>query len=81
MKDKTYTKKRIQIFQNGISIFNRDVWVCVEDTNTYDSPYFYHRDRNMRRIEYKEAITDAGECSIMLGVGDTLVVCEASSNL
>lgn len=81
MEDKNYTKKRIKIFQNGTTIFDRDVWVCMEDSNTYNSLYFYHRDRNMRRIEYKTAFDDADECNIMLGIGDTLVVCEPSSNL
>jgi hypothetical protein len=42
----------------------------------YNSPYYYHRDRNMRRIQYKAAADDSTECSIMLGVGDTIVVCD-----
>ena len=76
-----YTKKRLKIFQNGTAIFDSDVWICLEDTNTYNSPYFYFRDRNMRRVKYKNAPDDSMECSIMLGVGDTLIVCEPSSNL
>lgn len=76
-----YTKKRLKIFQNGTSIFDRYVWICLEDTNTYPSPYFYFRDRNMRRVKYKNASDDPTECSIMLGIGDTLIVCEPSSNL
>ena len=78
MNEIKYTKKRLKIFQNGTAIFNRDVWICLEDTNTYNSPYYYHRDRNMRRIQYKASADDSTECSIMLGVGDTLIVCEPS---
>ena len=81
MNENKYTKKRLKIFQNGTSIFDRDVWICLEDTNTYNSPFYYHQDRNMRRVQYKNAADDPKECSIMLGVGDTLIVCEPSSNL
>lgn len=81
MIEKTYTKKRLRIFQNGTEIFDKDVWVCLQDSNTYNSPYFYHRDRNMRSVHYKIAHDDPAECSIMLGVGDTLIVCEPSTNL
>lgn len=81
MSENKYTKKRLKIFQNGISIFDRDVWICLEDTNTYPSPFYYHRDRNMRRVKYKNAADDPNECYIMLGVGDTLIVCEPSCNM
>ena len=76
-----YTKKRLKIFQNGTSIFDRDVWICLEDPNMYNSPFYYHRDRNMRHVQYKNAADDPTGCSIMLGVGDTLIVCEPTSNL
>ncbi len=81
MSENKYTKKRLKIFQNGTSIFDRDVWICLEYPNMCNSPFYYHRDRNMRRVQYLNAVDDPQECSIMLGVGDTLIVCDPSSNL
>ena len=81
MSENKYTKKRLKIFQNGTSIFDRDVWICLENPNMYNSSFYYNRDRNMRRVQYKNASDDPSECSIMLGVGDTLIVCDPSSNL
>lgn len=81
MNDYKYTKKRLKIYQNGTVIFDSDVWICLEDTNTYHSPYYYHSDRNLRHIQYKASADDTTECSIMLGVGDTVIVCEPLSNL
>ena len=70
----TYKKKHIKIFQNGIVIFDKDCYVCVDGKNTYNEDYFYHRDRNSRSLKVCEKPDGSHESYITLGVADTAII-------
>ena len=70
-----YTKRHIEIIQNGQTIFDKDVYVCLEHTYVnYESPYYYYSDRNKRVLKYKSAEDDKELSFINLGFGDTFFV-------
>ena len=71
-----YTKRHLKIFQNGQTIFNQDVYVCLEHTQyvNYESPYYYYTDRNKRVLKVKMAEDDKDLSYINLGLGDTFFI-------
>ena len=70
----TYKKKHIKIFQNGIVIFDKDCYVCVDGENTYSSTYFYSTDCTKRRLKVCEKPDCSHESYITLGVADTAII-------
>ena len=62
-----YTLRHLTVFQNGIKIIDRDIFV-----SSACNPYF--RDRNMRSISYKENLDDASNRVMSFGVTDTLII-------
>lgn len=70
----TYTKQHLKIFQQGQVIFDQDVYVCLEGQGYCNSEYYFHRDRNMRSIDYKANENDQSTSAISLGVGDTVLI-------
>ena len=71
-----YTKRHLKIFQNGQTIFNQNVYVCLEHTQyvNYESPYYYYTDRNKRVLKVKMAEDDKDLSYINLGLGDTFFI-------
>ena len=71
-----YTKSHLKIFQNGQTIFNQNVYVCLEHTQyvNYESPYYYYTDRNKRVLKVKLAEDDKDLSYINLGLGDTFFI-------
>lgn len=70
----TYKKKHIKIFQNGMVIFDKDCYVCVDDSNTYNNKHFYATDRTKRRLKVCEKPDGSHESYITLGVADTAII-------
>ena len=62
-----YKLRHLKVFQNGIKIIDRDIFVLVDS-----SPYF--RDRNMRSITYKETLDDKSTRVMSFGVTDTFII-------
>lgn len=71
-----YTKRHLKIIQNAQTIFNQDVYVCLDHTHyvNYESPYYYYSDRNKRVLKIKMAEDDKDLSFINLGFGDTFFV-------
>ena len=71
-----YAKRHLKIVQNGQTIFNKDVYVCLERTNyvNVESPYYYYSDRNKRILKYKSAEDDKELSFVNLGFGDTFFI-------
>lgn len=71
-----YSKRHLKIVQNGQTIFNQDVYVCLEHTQyvNYESPYYYYTDRNKRVLKVKMAEDDKDLSFINLGLGDTFFI-------
>lgn len=69
-----YTKQHLKILQSGRVILDQDVYVCLEGANTYNSSYYYHRDRDMRSIHYKDSEDDKDINYISLGTEDTFIL-------
>lgn len=67
----TYKKKHIKIFQNGIVIFDKDCYVCVD---TCSRTFFYATDRTKRRLKVCEKPDGSHESYITLGVADTVII-------
>lgn len=70
----TYKKKHIKIFQNGIVIFDKDCYVCVDGKYTSSNTYFYLTDRTKRRLKVCEKPDGSHESYITLGVADTAII-------
>lgn len=70
----TYKKKHIKIFQNGIVIFDKDCYVCVDGKYTSSNTYFYLTDRTKRRLKVCEKPDGSRESYITLGVADTAII-------
>ena len=70
----TYKKQHIKIFQNGIVIFDKDCYVCVDGKYTSSNTYFYLTDRTKRRLKVCEKPDGSHESYITLGVADTAII-------
>ena len=76
-----YIKQRLKVFQSGHKIFDENIYVCLEGENICNNTeYFYRRDRNMRRIQYKKKPTDKFVSHISFGVGDTFLIGDPEPN-
>ena len=62
-----YKLRHLTVFQNGIKIIDRDIFVRVDS-----NPYF--RDRNMRSITYKETLDAESTSDMSFGVTDTMII-------
>lgn len=75
-----YVKQRLKVFQSGHKIFDSNIYVCLEGECYNNTEYFYRRDRNMRRIQYKKKPSDKIVSHISFGVGDTFLIGDPEPN-
>lgn len=66
-----YVKQRLKVFQSGHKIFDKNIYVCLDGNWT---EYYYKRDRNMRKIQYKKKPSDEIISQISFGVSDTFLI-------
>lgn len=78
---KNYVKQRLKVFQSGHKIFDEHIYVCLEGDEYNNGEYFYRRDRNMRRIQYKKKPTDKFVSHISFGVSDTFLIGDPEPSL